>query len=68
MVFGAKTNVASVWEKYFSVSCNVLSDEVETIFGKDRQSIENYLNQSLGIRTFLENGCGAKTNVVRVSK
>ena len=54
--FGAKTKVVSIWKQGFSVFCKFLSDEVETILGKDTQSVQNYLNQNMGIRTFLENG------------
>ena len=50
--FGAKMNVESIWKQGFSVFCKFLSDEVETIFEKVKQSVQNYFYQMLGIRNF----------------
>ena len=43
-------------EHIFQFFCKFLSDKVETIFW---QSDKNYLNQNLGITTFLGNSFGA---------
>ena len=59
-------NVESIWKQGFSVFCKFLSDEVETILGKDTQSVQNYLNQNMGIKNFLENGFGAKADVAGI--
>ena len=50
--FGEKTNVVSIWEKHFSFFCKFLSDNLETIFEKVKQSVQNYFYQMLGIRNF----------------
>ena len=68
----SKTNVVSVWKMCFPVFYKFLSDELQTISEKVTQSIQNYLNQNLDVRTFLENGFGAtltsKTNGLGVWK
>ena len=68
----SKTNVLSVWKRHSSVFCKFLSDEVETISGKARQSFQDQLNSKLVIGSFLEYTFEAilrsKTNVPSIFK
>ena len=43
----------------FKFFTSFLVRKLKLFSGKVRQSVQNYLNQSSGIRTFLENGFGA---------
>ena len=56
----------------FTCFANFWATKSKVFSGKVRQSIQNYLNQNLVVRTFLENGSGAtlssKTNVVSIWK
>ena len=48
------------WQSYnFSVFCKFFSDKLKPFSRKVRQGVQNYLNQNLVIRSFLENGFGA---------
>ena len=66
----SNTNVLSVWKEHCSVFANFWVTKLKPYFGKVRQSIQSYLNQSLVIGSFLENGFEAvlssKTSVVSV--
>ena len=62
-----------VFEKYiFQFFASFWVTKLKPFSGKWKQSLQIYLNQNLGIRTFLENGFEAalssKTNVVSVWK
>ena len=67
-----KTNVLSVWKDTCYFSANFRLTKLKPFPGKVKQSVQNYLNQNLVIRSFLENGFDAtlssKTNVLRVWK
>ena len=56
----------------FQFFANFWVMKFKPVSGKERQSLQDYLNQNLSIRTFLENGFGAtfssKTNVLSVWK
>ena len=62
-----------VFEKsIFKVFASFSLTKLKVFMGKARKSIKNYFNQTLGIRTFLENGFGAifisKRNVLSIWK
>ena len=57
---------------FFSFFANFWVTELKPFSRKVKQSVENYLNQSLVVRSFFENGFGgtliSKTNVLSVWK
>ena len=68
----SKKNLLSISKEHFEVFCKYFSEAVETIFGKVSQSVQNYLNQNLVIRSLLRHGFEAalssKTNVFSLWK
>ena len=65
----SKANALSVWKKAFF---SFWLTKLKLFSGKVGQSVQSYLNQNLGIRTFIENGFQAtsssKTNVLNAWK
>ena len=70
--FSSKLNVQSVWKSHFPVFASFWVTKLKLNVGKVRQSIPDYLNQTLVIASFLENSFGAtvssKTNVLSIWK
>ena len=69
----SKTNVLRVWKGHFIFFFpNFWVTKLQPFSGKLRQSVQNYLNQKIVIRSFLENGFEAtfssKTNIRSIWK
>ena len=68
----SKKNVLSVWKDHLSICATFWVTKLKPFCGKVRQSVQNYLNQNLVLRSFQDNGFEAtlslETKVVSIWK